>query len=310
MKIRFSIRILVVICLFSSTVFSSKNQQMKSVLSNLPPQIGEVENWFPEGETEYAAGQDLYLLINGGAEIYYEYGFIEAVFQSYKNNDDQFINLEIYEMIDPDGAYGIYTFKTGMDGIPIEVGQGGWLESYFLNFWEGNFLITVTGLSTDARVLDGIKKIATAVDSKLDIESELPSLVNFLPEENLKLNGITYLRGNLALFNQDIFDTKDVFGLKEGVIGKYNDYSILLFQYLNSAQSKNWYETARAYLKKGGRFQNFLDQGSQFKVNNDQNQKLTIKHHQRWITAVFGNPKVNANQIIESLEMRLPNSEP
>jgi hypothetical protein len=278
---------------------------MKSVLSNLLPQIGEVENWFPEGETEYASDEDLYLIINGGAEIYFEYGFKDAVFQSYKSKDDQFINLEIYEMMDPGGAFGIYTFKTGDDGIPIEFGQGGWLESYFLNFWEGNLVVTVTGLSIDEEVLNGIRKIASAVDSNLEFESELPSLVNFLPEENLKLNGITYLRGNLALFNQDIFDPKDIFGLKEGVIGNYHDYSILLFQYQDTGESKEWYEFAKTHLKESSRFKNFFDQDSQFETENHHNQRLSIKSHQRWIISIFGKRNLDADQIFESVETRL-----
>jgi len=306
MKIRFSSRIILIIGFFFSTVFGSETQQTESELSKLLPQIGEAESWFPTEEAEYASGQDLYLLIDGGAEIYFEYGFKKAVFQTYRNEHGQSINLEIYEMIDPGGAYGIYTFKTGADGSEVKFGQGGCLESYFLNFWEGNFLVTITGLSNEELVLNGIKKIAAAVDSKVDINSDPPILVDFLPTENLERNGITYLRGNLALFNQDIFGPKDIFGLKEGVIGNYHDYSILLFQYQNTKESKNWYDTARASLKVSSRFQNFLDQDSWFEVNSEQNVKLTVRHHQRWIFAVVRNQEANTDQIFEMLIERFP----
>ncbi len=50
------------------------------------------------GEPEYVVGDDLFQLINGGAEIYHEYGFKQAVSASYKNINDKSFNLEIYEM--------------------------------------------------------------------------------------------------------------------------------------------------------------------------------------------------------------------
>lgn len=307
MRIHFSVFFSLLFYLFLLSVFGSENQQLKSALSKLIPLAGEVRDWYPDGKAEYASGQDLYLVINGGAEIYFEYGFKEAAYQSYKNKSGQSINLEIYEMTDPGAAYGIYTFKTGADGVPIDCGQGGWLESYFLNFWEGNFLITLTALSMEGQALNGIKNIAFAVDSKLASESEIPPLIKFLPTEDLKRNGITYMRGNLALFNQDIFDPMDIFGLKEGVIGRYGDYSILIFQYQDNEESKKWYEFSKTHLQTSNRFQNLMDQGTQFEVSNNQNKKLTVKCFQRWILAFLGNEQAKRDQIFETLSLKFPN---
>jgi len=131
-----------------------------------------VVGWAPDGEAQSAVGENLFLLIDGGAEVYLEHGFKEALFQAYKTEDGKSINLEIYEMVSPEAAHGIYTFKTGNEGNPVDVGQEGWLESYYLNFRKGNFLITIIGLDTDIGTLDGIKKIARAVDSKLAIRSK------------------------------------------------------------------------------------------------------------------------------------------
>ena len=90
--------------------------------------MGNVNGWQPEDEAKYAAGEDLFLLINGGAEVYHEYGFQEALFQTYSTKEGKSINLEVYEMVSQEAAFGIYSFKTGDDGHPIDLGHEGWLE--------------------------------------------------------------------------------------------------------------------------------------------------------------------------------------
>jgi hypothetical protein len=288
-----------------SIILGAGSQESKPEINRLVPQAGDVDGWLPEGEAQFEIGQDLYLLINGGADIYHEYGFRAVVFQSYRTEDGKSINLEIYEMDSQEAAYGIYTFKTGSEGNPIELGYEGWLNSYYVNFWEGNFLITVIGLDSDSDILDGIKKIAKAVDLKLNVKSERPNITSYLPQENLQINGITYLKGNLALFNQYLFYTEDIFGLKEGVIGKYDDYSIFLFQYGNQEESKKWYEVAKNHLKHSNHYNDFVDRASLFEICNHQNNRLSIKQFQNWILIISGKIKTNANQILNSLEARL-----
>jgi hypothetical protein len=204
-----------------------------------------------------------------------------------------------------EAAYGIYTFKTGSEGIPIELGYEGWLSSYYLNFWEGNFLVTVTGLDSDRDIVKSIKKIANAVDVKLNVTSERPDITAYLPQENLQANGITYLKGNLALFNQYLFDTEDIFGFQEGVMGRYDDYSVFLFEYGNQEESKKWYDVAKDRLQHSKRYHDFADRASLFEVWDQQNNRVSIKQFQNWILIILGNINANANRILDSLEARL-----
>jgi hypothetical protein len=208
-------------------------------------------------------------------------------------------------MAGQDAAYGIYTFKTRNDGKPIALGHEGWLESYYLNFWKGNFLVTVIGLDTAMKTLDGIKRIARAVDAKLKSISKQPRITSCLPKENLRVNGITYLKGNLALFNQYRFDDKDIFGLKEGVIGKYDDHSTFIFQYRSREESKRWYESAKDHLRHSDQFADFLDHSSRFEMRDARNNRLVVKHFQNWILTVLGTGNTNANKILSSLETGL-----
>ena len=179
-----------------------------SSLVKLLPDKKLIKDWTPIGDAELAASDELYLLINGGAVIYQEYGFKSALHQTYKDKEGNTINVEIYKMEDPSAAYGIFTFKTGLNGKSIDIGAQGWLESYFLNFWKGSFQVTLTGFDSSETIISAIQMLAESIDSKINEQSTLPQIASFLPTEGLPENGITYLRGNIAMYNQYFFGDK------------------------------------------------------------------------------------------------------
>jgi hypothetical protein len=275
-------------------------------LRDLLPRAGDAGDWRPNGEPQTAAGEDLFVLINGGAEIYHEYGFEEVVLQSYSGGDDKTINLEIYKMDSQEAAYGIYTFKTGEEGEPLELGYEGWLESYYLNFWNGKYQVTVTGLGTDAATLDGIVLVGEAVDSRLEVESMRPQITTYLPDDNLRTNGMTYLRGNLGLFNQYLFDERDIFGLKEGVVGRYDDHTVFLFRYEDQDESMDRYDFAKIHLRDNGRYEDFVDLDARFEISDRRNNRIWIERYRNWIVIILGSSDLSADPLLRSLEKTLP----
>ena len=296
------VRILICLCICCLSGFASEKQDIRKAFDNLLPRNNEFAGWFADGEPEVAVGEDLYLLINGGAGIYHEYGFKRAIFQRYTNEKVGALNLEIYEMDSPQAAYGIYTFKTGNEGRPINTGREGWLESYFLNFWKAKFLVTITGLTPDTDMIEYISKMAEVIASKISGPSEKPSLVSYLLLDNMPENGISYLKGNLALFNHYFFDTKNIFGFNDGVIGQYEDFSIFIFRYKNGEDAQIWYELARSSLSQNTRFSDFLVRDTLFEMNDKDNRRLRIKPYQNLIMIVLGTTAKQADQLFRLIE--------
>jgi hypothetical protein len=299
------VRILICLCICCLSGFASEKQDIRKAFDNLLPRNNEFAGWFADGEPEVAVGEDLYLLINGGAGIYHEYGFKRAIFQRYTNEKVGALNLEIYEMDSPQAAYGIYTFKTGNEGRLINTGREGWLESYFLNFWKAKFLVTITGLTPDTDMIEYISKMAEVVASKISGPSEKPSLVSYLLLDNMPENGISYLKGNLALFNHYFFDTKNIFGFNDGVIGQYEDFSIFIFRYKNGEDAQIWYELARSSLSQNTRFSDFLVRDTLFEMNDTDNRRLRIKPYQNLIMIVLGTTAKQADQLFRLIEGRI-----
>jgi hypothetical protein len=106
--------------------------------------------------------------MDGGAEIYISHGFRQLISQEYVNQNNKTINLEIFEMENASGAHGMYSFKIGKNGKKIALGGDALLEDYYLNFWKGKYLVTLTGFDSDRETIEGLIRIAEAVDGRID----------------------------------------------------------------------------------------------------------------------------------------------
>ena len=108
---------------------SAAAQQAPGDLSGFLPVSGEVAGWKLSGEPKNYRGDQLFQMINGGAGIYHEYGFRQALSAEYVDLNGKSISLEIYEMKSSALAYGIYTFKIGNNGKAVSIGQEAMLQA-------------------------------------------------------------------------------------------------------------------------------------------------------------------------------------
>lgn len=277
----------------------------ESALTVYLPRAGELPGWDAAAEPEYAEGEDLFLLINGGAEVYHEYGFKRTVSQGFKSKNGKSFNLEIYEMRDPAAAYGVYTFKTGDSGKPVPVDGEGLLEDYYLNFRKGNFLVTVIGFDSEAETISGIIAAAKVVAAKIKTDRSRPELVRMLPDKPgspLKPNGIKYIKGNLGLFNTYEFDSRNIFNLQEGVIGDYGDFKLFIFKYRSAAECGKWFEFAAKSLETNNRFRDFKPAGVAFSMMDEKCTAFYIASHDRCIFIVQGKKAEEAKAIIRGVK--------
>ncbi len=286
---------------------AAKDAAVPQSMTSFLLQPGELKGWESVGTPQHMIGEDLFLLINGGAEIYYEYGFKQVIAQGFKNKNGKSFNLEIYEMQTPAAAYGIYTFKTGNEGKPLDVGNEGLLEDYYLNFWKGNVCVTVIGFDSEKETMDGIVEAAKMVAAKINAKGQKPALIHMLPEtykNQLKPNGVTYIKGNLALFNQYEFDTRNIFGLKQGVIGDYGDFKLFVFQYSDTIECIKWLKNAAKLLQKNPRFKNVRTQDCGFTMIDEKGICFYIENYKRYIFILQGKKKEEAKAIISEIRGR------
>ena len=197
-------------------------------LRGYPPEDNAAPGWTRDGGPQEYEGEDLYTYIDGGADIYHEYGFRRVIVQDYKNAGGRSVSLEIFEMTTPAAAFGMFSFKRSGKGKSLELGGGAELEDYYLNFWTGRFLVTLTGFDEAAETKAGLKALAGVVDSKMKDRGDAPRLIRILPEGGLVPGSVKYLKGIIGLNNT--YDLYTARGLKfaEAVKGDYGDGSTLI----------------------------------------------------------------------------------
>lgn len=165
--LRVSIRSAAAVCVLLAVIQCAD----KPVVNPQPPGISaaavEINGWHQEYDPEIFVGDSLFELINGGAEVYHRFGFVQALATQYADDAGRSISLEVFEMKDVEGAGSIYSDKTGGSGQPLQIGDESAGEDYYLNFRSGRFLVTITGFDSEPETTEGILLLAGAVASQL-----------------------------------------------------------------------------------------------------------------------------------------------
>jgi hypothetical protein len=235
--------------------WTAPGREGQDTLRSLLPADGTIPGWSKDGDPQEFVGEDLYTYIDGGAEIYQEYGFRRVIVQDYNGAAGRSVSLELFEMATPAAAYGMYTFKRSGQGRIVPLGSGAELEDYYLNLWKGRFLATLTGFDATPPTIEGLLAVAAAVEKNLRDGAGVPGLVAALPGEGLKPQSVKYLRGLLGLNNVYPFYTARGLAFAEAVKGDYEDGASLIALDYGSAEAraKAWAELETS-IKSGDRF--------------------------------------------------------
>lgn len=233
---------------------SDRAASLENSLTALLP-ADEVAGWARDGVPQEFEGEDLYAYINGGAEIYHEYGFRRVVIQDFMSSEGRSVSLEIFEMEAPAAAFGMFTFKRSGKGKPVSMGDEAELESYYLNFWKDRFVATLIGFEESSETLEGLLALGAAVDARIREKGERPSLVTALPEKGLKSGSVKFIRGRLGLNSVYPFPTARGLLFEQGVAGLYeNGVVLLVLDYLSADKAGDSRTQLRDFLSSSDRF--------------------------------------------------------
>jgi hypothetical protein len=174
--------------------------------------------WSAEGEPEVYAGDDLFIYINGGAEIYHEYGFVQVAVQRYRRGDDN-VSVEIYTM--EGDAFGIYSFARSSKGHVVNLGDGATSADYFMHIWSGPDLAVITAENEFEDLGEAVSEIATAVAGCLQSGGVKPGLLDQLPIESRVSGSEVYFSARLALMNVARPAALLFSGFEEGATARY-----------------------------------------------------------------------------------------
>lgn len=282
--------ILLISCQFLFLYSSEDSTIHQQSLMDYLPEDNEIGNWKRDDLPQEYKGEDLYLYINGGAEIYHEYGFKQVVIQDYVNTNGKSISLEVFEMTDSESAYGIYTFKTAEEGKELTLGDAAQLADYYLNFWKGNILVTLTGFDGHEETIKGLLEIARAVERKIKVTGKRPPLASLLPDKELVTSSIKYFKGPLGLYNSYLFFTQNVFILNKGIKGKYRKgHSVFIIEYRSDDEGQKRFRELKESFIESPRYKNFQPVNkSIFLMEDSKGKSIFISPFEKYILIIIG----------------------
>jgi hypothetical protein len=136
-------------------------------LTTLLPDATELGQNVTADYQQKAEGEKLVELINGGAVLFFKHGFKRTVFQEYYLDSTQYINLEIYQMENPQGVKGIFWARADTSANELPFGEQGYQDDYYCTFYRETYYVIVTGSDTSQSIQKILLKSAEIVDKRI-----------------------------------------------------------------------------------------------------------------------------------------------
>jgi hypothetical protein len=171
----------------------------------LPPD-GFLGQWKKAERSRIFTSGDLYGRIDGGAELFLEFGFERLTVQTYlpmtpavdeETRGSEF-QLEIYRMSDPVAAAGVYLMKCGRETRAAGFDERHAINSYQLIFFRNRYYVVVNNMSGDEKLRGGMVEFARFTASRLP-ESRRDDFAEALPAGGIIRDSIRLARGPYAL---------------------------------------------------------------------------------------------------------------
>jgi hypothetical protein len=231
------------------------------------PGDGFAKGWKKKGQPREFNRNGLYGHINGGSELFLEFGFerlrLQKYHNQYSNEENDEISIEVYRMESPEAALGIYLMKCGnetpLPGIEEEVRNTG--DHYQILLIKGHCFIKVNNFSGKSSRQPVMVALANQTLEQLPAVKPR-NVFSLLPEENRVAGSEMLIRGLYSLQAIYTLGEGDMLLLKNkifGVTAQYqytsaehdannHTYNRLIVQYPGENDAQHAYSHVRANL--------------------------------------------------------------
>ncbi|MBN1638672.1 MAG: hypothetical protein JW866_06885, partial [Ignavibacteriales bacterium] len=211
-------------------------------------------NWEQEGASKIYECDELFDYINGGADVYYEYGFNKVLLAKYKNEKNS-LYLDIYEMNDSSSAFGIFSLNSNCQGELLKGFNNARIFDYYILLWSGNYFISLTYENEIVHDTNFVVELIEEIEKTILRKYAEPSIIKLLPSENLICR--KYLRGHLSFNDIYHFDNKNIFLFVEAVAGEYENDKVIIMKYFDVKDRSEKSDYSLYCIQNNPKFSNF-----------------------------------------------------
>jgi hypothetical protein len=174
--------------LVSLTAFSGCLWAAETQIESILPERGFFAGWARSGTIKLYTVDNLYIYINGEAEMYMPFGFrgLGTALYVKTGNPDTALVADIYKMGSPLDAFGIYSYYRDPEAEDAQVGSEGFVDESQLMFYKDRYFVRLSASGSSnpepAVFIGCAKAIAGRIPGEILRPKEL---------EILKVPGIT-----------------------------------------------------------------------------------------------------------------------
>jgi len=136
--------------------------------------------------------ENLWDFINGAAENYLSYGFVDLHVAEYKKGKNV-IKLEIYKHSDNTMAFGIYSTERSPSFRFMNIGAQGYIVDGAVNFFKGDYYVKIRTYSKNEKTIQDAESLALKVSNMIAGESKMPGVLSKFPDTGKRINEETYI---------------------------------------------------------------------------------------------------------------------
>jgi hypothetical protein len=230
-------------------------------IRDLLPGPDDLPGWKLNQEPQIYEGDRLFELIDGGADIYIEYGFRQVVSSQFTDPSNNNILVEIYEMNDAAAAYGIFSITQQTVNWTEQFGNIAAVSADYIAFWKGKYYVNLSWSSRQHIDEPVLSRLAAIVSGNITDKGDYPGLLKGLPAFDQGIKTI-YFKGNLGLSNFYYFDYKDIFNVEDGLARTIGNQHRIIFKYGDPEVAEGALASAKQCIEGSKRF---IDIASAFK---------------------------------------------
>jgi hypothetical protein len=237
----------------------------------------EVAGWTfapPPGDSVYTP-DNLWDIIDGGAELFLSYGFVDLRIGEYTNAAGTDVRVELYRHASKENAFGIYSQErnTGYHFIPI--GTQGYVEDGALNFLCGTYYVKVSTHKKGKGARDAMEMIGRKVLASLGEKPGWPPQLGYFPPKKKVANGEGYIGENLLGYKF----------FRSAFTARYRDGSTLfLIEYASPAEARG----ALAAYQKAASDTAKVQEGKVAEISDLYNGAVYVLVHGRALAGAYG----------------------
>ncbi len=269
------------------------------------PSPDKLPGWTIQQGPEVFAGDHLFSLIDGGADVYFEYGFSQVVSVDYIDQRQNITEAEIYEMTDANAAYGIFSLSQQAVEWSRVYGQLSVITSDYIAFWKDRYYVIISWASRQNSGSGPMETLAELISGKIPGEGSYPDLLTgfraLSPEKR-----VVYLKGNLALSNFYYFDYKDIFELEEAIACSPGDHHRIVIRYADASKALAVFSAAKQHMISNKRFTDVAMVYQGFTCRDNKGNPLLVRQEDRYIIVLVSlKPGTALNPLMDEIIQKI-----